>query len=719
MKSITNRNFENYMFLSVLFFLCSISTLVFTISDLRAENAITPSLQAEIERTHEIQAILQILANRPHLEWTLAKKQQLRGYVSNLKNQIKYAESEINQLNSVLGGLGGENGGGSTSSANSLPEVEVLKQNKQLELAQLRFSLLNTQKTLEQLDKYIGEQQSQNLYTRNDPLWLQASGMTPDAVQSEMRSSIVPQKVDLSLAYTAIIITFFLLSALILKARSFITTQCKPDNMVRLLVQAHVRHSVVIRVLYLAICLSVILFSRFQPSSLVYAYLTLPITLVFCSSVIYSLFHAIHARFRQQDTPVSEGPDNRSFSLIVLFFGVATGLLTLFSSSYPAGQLQLPNINLISSCIFILWLIALSLQTKAIGKELFPGIWQQGKYLVYSAILILLVLEVFGFKNLVIHIAYILGATFAVFAFSLILYDSIDILILFLNRQRVFFRTSQGREEKGSAPKTQTSTVLSIGLKIYVIIGAAILTLHQWGITNVDSERLREIFVHGFQLTGIQISPLRVTIALLILLLFWPSIDYIKARTENRLLKSGDFSESSRDTILTITGYICYGALILLMLGVAGVKLTGLTVVVGALSVGIGFGLQNIVNNFISGLILMFEKPIKKGDWILVGSTEGYVKKISIRSTIVQTFDRSDVIVPNSELISNQVTNMMFDDHRGRLRVSVGVAYGSDTELVQKLLLQIAHKHPQVITDGSTPVPKAWFQAFGDSSEWR
>jgi small-conductance mechanosensitive channel len=112
----------------------------------------------------------------------------------------------------------------------------------------------------------------------------------------------------------------------------------------------------------------------------------------------------------------------------------------------------------------------------------------------------------------------------------------------------------------------------------------------------------------------------------------------------------------------------------------------------------------------------MFERPIKKGDWILVGSTEGYVKKISIRSTIVQTFDRSDVIVPNSELISSQVTNMMFDDQRGRVRVSVGVAYGSDTELVQRLLLDVAHAHQQVITDESAPEPRVFFQAFGESS---
>jgi small-conductance mechanosensitive channel len=175
-------------------------------------------------------------------------------------------------------------------------------------------------------------------------------------------------------------------------------------------------------------------------------------------------------------------------------------------------------------------------------------------------------------------------------------------------------------------------------------------------------------------------------------------------------------SKSARDTFVTVSGYLGYALIIIMTLGVAGIKLTGLTVVIGALSVGIGFGLQNVVNNFISGLILMFERPIKKGDWILVGSTEGYVKKISIRSTIVQTFDRADVIVPNSELIANQVTNMMFDDQRGRLRVSVGVAYGSDTELVQRLLLEAAYAHEQVINDGSTPEPRALFQAFGDSS---
>jgi potassium-dependent mechanosensitive channel len=133
--------------------------------------------------------------------------------------------------------------------------------------------------------------------------------------------------------------------------------------------------------------------------------------------------------------------------------------------------------------------------------------------------------------------------------------------------------------------------------------------------------------------------------------------------------------------------------------------------------VGIGFGLQNIVNNFVSGLILLFERPIRTGDWIVVGGTEGYVRRISIRSTQVQTFDRADVIVPNSELISGVVTNWMLRDSHGRVRVPVGVAYGSDTLLVKEILLRVAHEHSLVIQGSAVvPDPYVWFLSFGDSA---
>ncbi len=187
-------------------------------------------------------------------------------------------------------------------------------------------------------------------------------------------------------------------------------------------------------------------------------------------------------------------------------------------------------------------------------------------------------------------------------------------------------------------------------------------------------------------------------VAFVLFLLGSSAIYYLKRIFDKFWLARSQISKNSRETVLTLCGYLAYAILLLVTLQTAGFRLTGLSMILGAFSVGIGFGLQNVVNNFISGLILMFEQPIKKGNWVKVGGEEGYVKKISIRSTVIQTFDRSDVIVPNSELISSQVTNMMLNDIRGRIKVPVGVAYGTDTRLVERLLLEVAADNENVIS---------------------
>jgi small-conductance mechanosensitive channel len=144
-----------------------------------------------------------------------------------------------------------------------------------------------------------------------------------------------------------------------------------------------------------------------------------------------------------------------------------------------------------------------------------------------------------------------------------------------------------------------------------------------------------------------------------------------------------------------------------------GFDLTKVTVLAGALGLGIGFGLQNIVQNFISGLILLFERPIKINDVTKVDDLMGTVRELNIRSTVIETFDGAEVIVPNADLISKTVTNWTKSNRRRRAEIEVGVAYGTDSQLVLDILERVAKAHDEVMTD---PEPFAVFVGFGDSS---
>jgi potassium-dependent mechanosensitive channel len=182
---------------------------------------------------------------------------------------------------------------------------------------------------------------------------------------------------------------------------------------------------------------------------------------------------------------------------------------------------------------------------------------------------------------------------------------------------------------------------------------------------------------------------------------------------ETKVFVGSDTEPGLQDSISTISIYLLWGLGVVMALSVLGVSTTSLAVVFGALSIGIGFGLQNIFNNFISGIILLLERPIQVGDAIEIGGIWAEVKKINIRATLVQTFDNASLIIPNSEFISSQVTNWSFKEPSLRRKVNVGVAYGSDVELVRKTLLEIADQTAHVM---QKPKPDVIFYDHGDSA---
>lgn len=247
-------------------------------------------------------------------------------------------------------------------------------------------------------------------------------------------------------------------------------------------------------------------------------------------------------------------------------------------------------------------------------------------------------------------------------------------------------------------------------------IGVIVYLIYVWDNTGSTLGKLQLSVVDGWDLGGVSLVPKNVVGGILLFAVLVVIIGWIKRWMDRRWLQRIVIERGARDAILTLFGYIAFVLAILISLKAASVDLTGLAIVSGALALGLGFGLQGIANNFVSGLILLFERPIRAGDFVSVGDVEGFVRSIRIRATEIETLDNQNVLVPNSELVSGRVTNWVLRDTHGRLQVTVGVAYGSDVEKVRDILEAVGREHPEVITDGRAPAPRALFMGFGDSS---
>lgn len=256
---------------------------------------------------------------------------------------------------------------------------------------------------------------------------------------------------------------------------------------------------------------------------------------------------------------------------------------------------------------------------------------------------------------------------------------------------------------------------IAAGLLIYVFalsIGLPLILI-SWGFQPRD---LQIWLVNIF--TEINIGSIRISIfgilgGVLLFALGLVATRWLQKWLDGNVMARSQVDAGVRNSIKTGVGYLGTGLAGLIGISAAGIDLSSLALVAGALSLGIGFGLQNIVSNFVSGLILLAERPFKVGDWVATGTTEGFVRRISVRATEIETFQRQSIIVPNSELINAPVGNWTHRNKLGRIEIPVSVSYEADPRRVMELLMEIALAHPGLLRN---PEPVVMFNGFGASS---
>ncbi|PZQ47909.1 MAG: hypothetical protein DI556_15525 [Rhodovulum sulfidophilum] len=280
--------------------------------------------------------------------------------------------------------------------------------------------------------------------------------------------------------------------------------------------------------------------------------------------------------------------------------------------------------------------------------------------------------------------------TLGLFGANLVLFDLIS-----QTARGLMWRPDGVTAESGLGPVILVTVLVLVSTPLLALI---------WGARTTDITAVWLILREGGSLGGIHIS-----LGLIASFLAVFGIGFALTRTAQSVLISSVLPRTKLDiggkaAVISGVGYLGYALAGLAAISATGIDLSSIAIVAGALSVGIGFGLQTIVSNFVSGIILLVERPVKEGDWIEVGGFSGYVRRISVRATEIETFDRASVILPNSDLISGTVLNRTHTGMTGRVQIPVSVTYDASAEAVAAILLRIVEDHPLVLREPSARV---------------
>jgi potassium-dependent mechanosensitive channel len=403
-----------------------------------------------------------------------------------------------------------------------------------------------------------------------------------------------------------------------------------------------------------------------------------------------------------------------SVFLLRLFILPNSGLLG-FS---PEGAGSLRSFFQVMLLGWVLWLLSRShldpvltvLPAPAFMKN--KGFLRALRIIAFLVFAFVVVSGLLGLKYLFEYVAQGAFFTLALLALAWVLGEGAHTLLrwMFHPERGVVAKKFPGRDQLF----LKSYKILNRTVRVALAVVAFLVTLEAWGIPSV---RVASVFMwlsRGPSLGPVELTPINIGLTVLVIYMgFWVS-RVLRSFLELKFFPAKDWDTGIKYTVSMSSHYLILVFTALIALNTLGLSLANLALVAGGLGVGIGFGLQNIVSNFLSGLIILFERPIKVGDMLIIDGQWGTVKEIRVRSTIFETFERYFLIIPNSELISGKILNWTYGGWGiNRLTLKVGVSYDSDPLKVTRVIEGVCRANPRVVAD---PPPQVFFEAYGDSS---
>ncbi|MEJ2469601.1 MAG: mechanosensitive ion channel [Desulfuromonadales bacterium] len=336
------------------------------------------------------------------------------------------------------------------------------------------------------------------------------------------------------------------------------------------------------------------------------------------------------------------------------------------------------------------------------------GIYLAAMYVIIAATLVGLITALLGYVTLSTHLVdAVLGTIIIGFMVHIAIHLADGGITEFLRLNWIQQQKLTLRLGISTADRLRTLA------RIIILVNAGLFLLVMWGLYNDINEAATSLMSLEYTIGEFSLSVFMVVMVIVVLYLTNLISWLLQGMVDAYFMTPRNMDLGVKSAMKKLFHYALFTIGFFIAVSMAGLDLQKLTIIAGALSVGIGFGLQNIVNNFVSGLILLFERPVKVGDTINIDDQWGTITKIGLRSTVFETLDRSEIIVPNSDLISQKVVNWTFTTNISRVVLTVGVAYGSPLDKVLEILQRVADEHPDILDE---PESSAIFTGFGDSS---